>query len=374
MSKEFPVSVINDRIQFNSGSVEVSFQRTLRLPVSEDGSSDAVYDLPAGLGRFPIRRVEAYEGFLPSDWVERGGVVIPMHYLEAMWISFSAGYGHAVKVGVGNVNAISGKEFSLKLISDEEDDMFDYCVVPKQPWIDGIKTGDGEVRQFVATRMGDGQSVEAQVTGEEKYGGVQLAVFKAKPEHKSRVDNSFNTRGGITLESAMGGVASKSVMNFVGVKTRSVSNQASSAGGQSLGGMEDAMSIGAGAKILQKIYPDPYGIETWDQESPLRCFINIVSAYDWYRMTGEEITTPITPAVYESRGIPMYKYMKDQYNKDVAAWDALKKVKSVGQTTAESGGVIPENKFKPTDSIDVGPKKPSENKNPTTGPVSQRGW
>jgi len=30
----------------------------------------------------------------------------------------------------------------------------------------------------------------------------------------------------------------------------------------------DEMGLAAGGKIKQKIYPDPYGISTWDIESP----------------------------------------------------------------------------------------------------------
>ena len=57
----------------------------------------------------------------------------------------------------------------------------DYVVCPDQPWLDGINAGDGYIRQFVAMPLGMGYTVEGQVTGEEKFGGMQIEVFEAKP-------------------------------------------------------------------------------------------------------------------------------------------------------------------------------------------------
>ena len=49
-------------------------------------------------------------------------------------------------------------------------------VIRQQKWLDGINAGDGYVRQFVATRLGEGYTVEGQVTGEETVGGIQLEM------------------------------------------------------------------------------------------------------------------------------------------------------------------------------------------------------
>ena len=54
--------------------------------------------------------------------------------------------------------------------------MQDYMVTPEQQWIDGFATEDGTIRQFVAVPMGDGYTVEAQITGEESTGGLQFVV------------------------------------------------------------------------------------------------------------------------------------------------------------------------------------------------------
>lgn len=66
----------------------VDFQRTLRIP-----DDNREYPLPPGLGRFPVEHVEDHSSRLPSAWIERGGVLLPMYQAEALWINFSSGIG-----------------------------------------------------------------------------------------------------------------------------------------------------------------------------------------------------------------------------------------------------------------------------------------
>jgi hypothetical protein len=53
-------------------------------------------------------------------------------------------------------------------------------VTPQQRWIDGVAAEAGLVRQFVAVPMGLGYSIEAQITHEEKLGGIQFEVTRRK--------------------------------------------------------------------------------------------------------------------------------------------------------------------------------------------------
>jgi hypothetical protein len=59
----------------------------------------------------------------------------------------------------------------------------DYIVVPGQRWLDGVADSNGTVRQFVATPFGSGHSIEAQVSGIEAAGGIQIEVvpYRARP-------------------------------------------------------------------------------------------------------------------------------------------------------------------------------------------------
>ncbi|KAL9647986.1 hypothetical protein ABK040_016677 [Willaertia magna] len=157
----------------------VTFHRTLRIP-----DDDNIYPLPPSLGSFPIKRVDDYLNKVPEHWKEHGGVFIPLYQREALWLEFlnlSEQHPHALKVAVGKVNALSGESWDESL---KEREVQDYCITPLQPWLDGINAGDGYIKQFVAMPLGSGYSVEKQVTGEEKVGGVQLVCYKANEEKR----------------------------------------------------------------------------------------------------------------------------------------------------------------------------------------------
>ncbi len=168
----------------------VSFYRTLRVP--DDGRS---YFLPAGMGPFPIRRVRNYADRVPRRWLDRDGVLIPMYQREALWLGFSSEHHHpnAVKVGSGMINALSGKPWDRRLGHPARPSLIkrmlgysesqDYLVSPPQTWLDGFNTGHGTVRQLVAMPLGMGVTVEAQLTGQEAHGGLQILVYQP---HKGR--------------------------------------------------------------------------------------------------------------------------------------------------------------------------------------------
>ncbi|KAG0647390.1 hypothetical protein D0Z07_7168 [Hyphodiscus hymeniophilus] len=82
--------------------LKISLRRTIRVP--DNGES---YGLPPDCGAFPIYSVAKYTSRLPQKVVAKGGVFIPMHQREAMWINFEGSSEFAVKIYVGGVNAIS---------------------------------------------------------------------------------------------------------------------------------------------------------------------------------------------------------------------------------------------------------------------------
>lgn len=109
-----------------------------------------------------------------------------------MWIHFEANAAFLTKIYVGGVNAISGGHASEEDedgISQRRADLKqsghsiqDYVFVPEQEWIDEVAVKPGLVRQFIAMPTGDGYSVEAQLTGKETVGGLQLEITPAKGE------------------------------------------------------------------------------------------------------------------------------------------------------------------------------------------------
>ena len=110
-----------------------------------------------------------------SFQVRQGGVVLPMYQREALWLSFSALTDCAVKIGVGGVNALTGEALREGLTCPSGKQAYVAC--PQQPWLDGVCLEKGVVRQFVAMPLGQGYSVEHQVTGKETHGGLQIEVF-----------------------------------------------------------------------------------------------------------------------------------------------------------------------------------------------------
>ena len=296
------VSVTPDALFFGEG-FSLSFQRTLRIP--DDGRT---YPLPPGLGTFPICPVHDYEQRVPGSWLEQGGVFIPMYQREALWIFFQPRYWkpNAVKVAVGKVNAVSGKPWDEKLRPDEED----YLVCPPQPWLDGINAGEGYIRQFVAMPLRLGYTVEAQVTGEERFGGIQILVYEPKPgrfpDQPPQSKELFRESVALMeegLELAMPG------------------------------GME--MGIAAGGMMKQKIYPDPHGIDTWDQDNYGQVYVHIVNSMMYREITGQEPPpTPISARTYTQYGFPWFDLYDDKMA-DIAAPEQLKQVKSVKQMDAE---------------------------------------
>ena len=150
--KNSSIRIKNNAIVFGKHGVEVRFMRTLRIP--DDGKK---YPLPPGFGSFPIKRVHDYLDRVPEEWRERGGVFLPMYQREAMWMNFSCPTWRprALQVGIGKVCAVTGKKWTGSLSSKKQN----YLSLPKQPWLDGIATGHGTIRQIVAMPLGMGYTV-----------------------------------------------------------------------------------------------------------------------------------------------------------------------------------------------------------------------
>lgn len=287
-----------DRICFGD-RFSLNFQRTLRIP--DDGRE---YPLPPGLGCFPVFRVSDYSSRVPASLLETGGVFIPMYQREALWLNFDGAYWkpNAVKVGVGHIDAISGKRLHRRLNRTKQN----YLVCPDQPWLDGINAGMGFIRQFVAMPLGMGYTVEAQITGKEDFGGVQITVYDPKP--------------GIFPEEPPGGHR-VSVLYEMGAEY--------SAGTQ--------MGIGAGGKMQQKIYPDEYGVDTWDLENYGRVDVHIVNSMMFREITGfEPPSTPVSASMYTEYGLPWFD-LYDEDKADLNPSDDLAKVKTVKEMDKEKG-------------------------------------
>jgi len=147
--------------------VAVSFQRTLRIP--DDGKD---YPLPPGLGRFPVFHVDDFPDVLES-WKKRGGVMMPMHRAEALWLSFSADYPIALK-SQPEAFVLSRADVGPRLYKTRRKTT---SSCRNSPGSTVFRVSNGIIRQFVAVPLGKGLTVEQQLTGGESWGGLQLQAF-----------------------------------------------------------------------------------------------------------------------------------------------------------------------------------------------------
>lgn len=301
------------------GGVAVRFVRTLRLP--ETGT----HPLPPGLGEFPLRRVADYPDTVPEAWRARGGVMLPMYLREAMWLSFAGTIEPAaLQVGVGKVCAVSGKPWSDRLTRHPQN----YVVLPRQPWLDGINSGKGTVRQFVAVPLGLGATVEGQVTGEEVWGGVQFQSFplgeaaltRWREEERRRAEQAraFTATGGYGAAMPMAMAAPPAPGAAPGAAPAGAPRSA------------PAMGLGVGGSMRQEVYRDDRPAADWSEEPAGRVFVHLVTPPQWRAITGEEPPpSPVDRAAYTRAGLPWFDYYDDQAQ-DLAPTDTLGAVKPVG--------------------------------------------
>jgi hypothetical protein len=53
------------------------------------------------------------------------------------------------------------------------------------------------------------------------------------------------------------------------------------------------MGIGRGGKIIQKIYPDPYGLDVWEAEPSAMLATYLVNANVFEQITGQKVPEPV---------------------------------------------------------------------------------
>jgi len=322
------------RIGEKVGSMEIGFQRTLRIP--DDGKT---YNLPPGLGRFPLRHAEDFADKIPAQWLERGGVMMPMYQSEALWLNFRSNYHFLLKVAAGKINAISGEPWREGFNRAQQD----YVVIPKQPWLDGFAISKGMIRQFVAMPLGSGYSVEEQVSGKAEFGGIQ---FQAVPIKASIYFKAI-------LQPQLPKQLSEIIDDLIPdwCKHRRVLC--------CMAPIPSSMGVGGGGLMRQQIYKDRYKSEIWDTAQSSRCFVHLCDTLSWRKITGENPPQkPITAKEYKRAGLPWFDYYRD----DLAVFDGSKTLADIQSVNAIS---LSKNKLGLIDNdsvdaplvIDCGPKQ-----------------
>lgn len=276
-------------------SLRIGVQRTLRVP--NDGGD---YPLPPALGRLLVRLAADYPTCVPQAW--QGGLhfLIAIHLQDAAWLQFNARHTdpRALAISAGAVNALTGHPWHAAIEASPQN----YVVVPHQPWLDGFTVQSGVVRQFVAVPLRGGGSVEEQVTGETE-GGITIAVFEPKA-------------GALEGES---------------------SPPRASARARDLG-------LGAGGRITQRVYPDPYGADVWSSTPAVVIHLHLIEAEEFARLTGERVPlSPVDTETHTGHGLPWFE-LYDSARGELPATPELSGVKSLDEVENEpQNGARPQN-------------------------------
>ncbi len=251
--------------------------------------------------------------------------MMPMYQAEALWLNFDGDYPVALKIGAGKINAVSGEEWNNGLHQEPQD----YVVIPDQPWLDGFSVSKGVIRQFVATPLGDGRTVEEQVTGKGEFGGIQIQAYPMKARLY------FDRFVKKALPRSLSDLLPDLLMEDTGVMMfcdRHVQNSAPPCPSDS------EMGLGMGGRMQQEIYEDPYGVAAWDLETTSRCFVHLCNALQWREITGANPPqTPVTAKEYEKAGLPWFDYYRD----DLAVLEGSKilaGLKSIHEIRSETKG------------------------------------
>ena len=257
----------------------ISFQRTLRIP--DDGND---YPLPPGMGTFPLHHVEDHRAKLPETWPGHGGIFLPMYQSEALWINIDGGphdYPIALQIAAGKINAVNGEPWQEEMQFDPQG----YVVTGQQPWLDGFCVEKGKIRQFVAAPLGEGETVEEQLTGEAEFGGIQIKALplKAKVYRKLYRD--------------MPELYSLSAPDMV------MSNP----------GISAEMGLGMGGSMKQDIYDDRFAPDDWDTGFSSRCYVHMMNSMAYSKVTGHlPPHRPYEAADYTNAGLPWFDYYSDR--------------------------------------------------------------
>ncbi|WP_200261806.1 hypothetical protein [Streptomyces sp. HSG2] len=274
------IGIDGDRLRM-AGGVSVRFVRTPRAA--------RVGARPPALGAFPVRRVEDYPDTVPESWRTRGGVMLPVHLGEAMWLSFvGSTEPAALQVGVGGVCAVSGGAWNERLRPRPRN----YLVLPGRLRLDGVHSAAGAVRPFTTVSGGLDDGHE---DGEEGQ-SASIRLLAYPPRDDGRRSHRESRRDGPAPE------------------TRPRATRRGAGGTLAVGGVGrlhrgPAAVRGTSRSWGRRASPDRGGPAVWAERAAARVLVRLVPPGEWRRITGEapppspvDRASPLAPLPFEDEG------------------------------------------------------------------------
>ncbi|RGP63882.1 integral membrane [Fusarium longipes] len=362
-----PLTEVTDNIKIDD--LEITFKRTIRVP-----DKDEINNLPPDMGEFPLYRVDDYADKLPLSLAQKGGLLIPMHQREAMWINFQSRRRYAIKILVGGINAVSGEpststaatSIRRRNLIKQGKSVQDYVVAPNQNWLDGVAVEPGKVRQFVAMPVGTGHSVEAQMTVQEITAGIQFEITRLDLNvcNKNPIYVTLKTLTGKSISittsleemvydlklrcQALEGMPAciqrlifdghqlRDDMFLVecGIQDGAVIHLVLNLRGGGFPLVEPEMNITPGGLIRQAIATIPKAV--YRKTVPVTFNVQILNSACFEQVTGKKPPpSPITSKTYAESGFPLYSIYEEPTT-IFGAFGALRSIAEIDQTSEES--------------------------------------
>ena len=307
----------------------VTFEKAFRA--EQEGQEASKLSTKA---RFPLKHIDDYAAKIPAKLLKRGGIILPMYQSEALAIHFmphkakssdgspyenaegKSWYPFIVKVGCGLINAVSGGNIKDKLSSYPQN----YLFIDKPTLLYGMNDKSGVIRQFIASPLGKGITVEEQLTGNAQYGGIQLIIYPLKkktfeefyaPQKKMLGEKILFSleipclRLDDRIFSKKGYIPNESVANE---KYKEECNWLNDHSGPKR--IIPSMGISYGERICSLFEKDFYDHTDWDRKHYSRCFVHILNSEAWEEITGEK---PETNAISEKQYRSFRLSWKEEY-------------------------------------------------------------
>jgi hypothetical protein len=217
---------------------------------------------------------------------------------EALWTWLSSRYQFAVKIGVGQMNVVSGAPWN----SDLQRQPQNYVLVPNPPW----EEPDEVVRRYVAMPLDWSNSAREQPAIKMNGRAIQFQIVPMRAKDYYRHENAFllpPTIKEFFMRLIFARITSEALAE---IDRRHSHRDLDDPLEKAIAPMRDETS-------RQRSLEDPYELKEWDQAQTVRCFVHTCNSMIWGQITGTNPPHPLLTAKdYEEVGIPWLDDYRDE--------------------------------------------------------------